>query len=351
MKIIITGGAGFIGCNAASRYLRAGHQVVAVDNLSRKGAARNLEWLRPQGQLDFLNLDIRDHRGISELFLEHRDADRILHLAAQVAVTTSIGCPRDDFETNALGTLNVLEAVRKARIFATLIYSSTNKVYGEMMDVPVIQRAGRYTWGTLPFGVSEDRNLDFHSPYGCSKGSADQYVIDYHRIYSLRTLVFRQSCIYGYRQLGSEDQGWVAWFMIGSKLGLPITIYGDGKQTRDILFIDDLLNAFDAAFAAGNDVWGRAYNVGGGPNNVLSLLDVVRFIEEKQQSVLPCNFSEWRPGDQKVFVSDIRKAEQDLGWSPRVSSSNGLELLYSWVCQNRGLFQEAEAGIESPANR
>jgi len=351
VKIIITGGAGFIGCNAASRYLRAGHQVVVVDNLSRKGAAQNLKWLRSQGQLDFHHLDIRDHRGICQLFLQHRNVDRILHLAAQVAVTASVAFPLDDFKTNALGTLNVLEAVRNAHIFAPLIYSSTNKVYGEMTDLPVIEEAGKYSYGQLPFGVSERRNLDFHSPYGCSKGSADQYVIDYHRIYGLRTTVFRQSCIYGYRQLGSEDQGWVAWFMIASKLGLPITVYGDGKQTRDILFIDDLLDAFDAAFTAEDGALGRVYNVGGGPHNVLSLRDVMRFIEEKQQSVLPCSFSDWRPGDQKVFVSDIRRAERDLAWRPRINAPRGLQLLYSWVCENLGMFREAEAGIASTAGR
>ena len=182
-------------------------------------------------------------------FARHRDADQVLHLAAQVAVTTSVTDPRSDFEVNALGTFNVLEAMRLAGMTAPILYSSTNKVYGEMTDVGVVEKDGRYSYRALPFGVPEDRNLDFHSPYGCSKGSADQYVIDYHRIYGLRTIVFRQSCIYGYRQFGAEDQGWVAWFMIATQLGRPITIYGDGKQVRDILFIDDLLDAYDAAFA------------------------------------------------------------------------------------------------------
>ena len=232
MKTIITGGAGFIGCNAASRYLRKGDNVVIVDNLSREGVHRNLDWLRGQGSFEFVQLDIRRGDELAKLFRKHRDADRVLHLAAQVAVTTSVTAPREDFEINALGTFNVLEAIREAGITAPILYSSTNKVYGEMTDVGVAEKNGRYGYQTLPTGVSEDRNLDFHSPYGCSKGSADQYVIDYHRIYGLRTIVFRQSCIYGYRQFGAEDQGWVAWFMIASQLGRPITVYGDGKQVR-----------------------------------------------------------------------------------------------------------------------
>ena len=201
---------------------------------------------------------------LAACFREHRDADQVLHLAAQVAVTTSVKNPREDFEINALGTFNVLEAMRQSGMRAPLIYSSTNKVYGEMTSVGTVERNGRYDYQSLPTGVSEEHNLDFHSPYGCSKGSADQYVIDYHRIYGMRTTVFRQSCIYGYRQFGAEDQGWVAWFMIASQLGRPITIYGDGKQVRDILFIDDLLDAYDAAFAAGDKAAGRAFNIGGG---------------------------------------------------------------------------------------
>ena len=338
MKMIITGGAGFIGSNAASRYLRRGYNVVVVDNLGREGVQKNLEWLRPQGSLDFVKLDIRNGEELARLFHQHRDADRVLHLAAQVAVTTSVVDPREDFEINALGTFNVLEAMRRAKMTAPILYSSTNKVYGEMTEVGVAEKDGRYGYQSLPFGVPEDRILDFHSPYGCSKGSADQYVIDYHRIYGLRTIVFRQSCIYGYRQFGAEDQGWVAWFMIASQLGRPITIYGDGKQVRDILFIDDLLNAYDAAFDAGDRVVGKAYNIGGGPGNVLSLLELVKYIEKRRGQKLPYSFSEWRPGDQKCFVSDIRRAQRELGWAPGTSCEQGLELLYDWVAQNHSLF-------------
>ena len=340
MKTIITGGAGFIGANAASRYLTRGDEVVVIDNLSRYGVEKNLEWLRPQGALEFIELDIRDGDRLARVFHQQRDADQVLHLAAQVAVTTSVRDPREDFEINALGTFNVLEALRLARMNAPILYSSTNKVYGEMTGVGVVEKDGRYAYQSAPFGVSEEHNLDFHSPYGCSKGAADQYVIDYHRIYGLRTIVFRQSCIYGYRQFGAEDQGWVAWFMIASQLGRPITIYGDGKQVRDILFIDDLLDAYDAAFARAAAVAGRVYNIGGGPENVLSLRELLTYIDKRRNSHLPFSSSDWRPGDQKVFVSDIRRAQAELGWSPKTGCMRGLELLYDWVGQNRPLFLE-----------
>ncbi len=340
MKIIITGGAGFIGSNAASRCLDRGDHVVIVDNLCREGVRKNLAWLRSKSSFEFAQLDVRDAAGMAQLFREHRDADRVLHLAAQVAVTTSVTDPRSDFEVNALGTFNVLEAMRLAGMNAPILYSSTNKVYGEMTDVGVVEKDGRYAYRSLPSGVPEDRNLDFHSPYGCSKGSADQYVIDYHRIYGLRTIVFRQSCIYGYRQFGAEDQGWVAWFMIATQLGRPFTIYGDGKQVRDILFIDDLLDAYDAAFARPDQAVGKAYNIGGGPQNVLSLLELVDYIEQRQQRKLSFGYADWRPGDQKVFVSDIRRAQAELNWAPAISCQKGLELLYNWVAENKQLFVE-----------
>jgi CDP-paratose 2-epimerase len=338
MKTIITGGAGFIGSNAASRYLRRGHKVVVIDNLCREGVQKNLDWLRPQGSLEFVRLDIRNGEELTRMMQEHRDADQVLHLAAQVAVTTSVTDPRHDFEVNALGSFNVLEAMRKSGMTAPLLYASTNKVYGEMTDVGVVENTGRYAYASLPGGVPEARNLDFHSPYGCSKGAADQYVIDYHRIYGLRTIVFRQSCIYGYRQFGAEDQGWVAWFMIAAQLGRPITIYGDGKQVRDILFVDDLLDAYDAAFAAGDKVIGKIYNIGGGPQNILSLLELLAYIEKRQDRKLLYEFDQWRPGDQKVFVSDIRRAYREIGWAPKTSCLRGLDLLYDWVAENKALF-------------
>jgi CDP-paratose 2-epimerase len=329
--------------------LADGDEVVLIDNLSRKGTNSNLEWLRQRGRLEFHHVDLRDADRLRRMFMEHRDADRVLHLAAQVAVTTSLTNPREDFDVNALGTFNVLEGMRQASIPAPLIYASTNKVYGEMADVLVEEREGRYSYAELPCGIPESRSLDFHSPYGCSKGSADQYVIDYSRIYGLRTIVFRQSCIYGYRQFGCEDQGWVAWFMIASQLGRSLSIYGDGKQVRDILFIEDLLDAYDTAFESADRVSGRAFNIGGGPENVLSLLDLVAFIEHKQDRILPCRFDAWRPGDQKVYVSDIRRAQTELGWTPKVNCERGLELLYEWIGLNLGIFDEIATEVESPA--
>lgn len=340
MKYIITGGCGFIGSNAASRYLRAGHELVVIDDLSRKGAEKNLSWLRSQGAFELARLDIRDGAAMAQLFRQHRDADRILHLAAQVAVTTSVADPRSDFEINALGTFNVLEGMRLAGVRAPIIYSSTNKVYGEMLALRIREKQGRYWYADTPEGISEDQPLDFHSPYGCSKGSADQYMLDYHRIYGLSTVVFRQSCIYGYRQFGAEDQGWLAWFMIASQLGHPLTIYGDGKQTRDVLFVDDLLDAYEAAFQAGPAVAGRAYNIGGGPENVLSLLDLVEFIERRSGQKLRCKMADWRPGDQKSFVSDIRRAQAELGWHPAIGTASGLNQLYDWVLENLKLFED-----------
>lgn len=340
MKIIITGGAGFIGSNAAARHIRRGDNVIVVDNLLRDGVGRNLEWLRTVGAFEFLKLDIRDAAAMNKLFAQHGDTDRVLHLAAQVAVTTSVIDPREDFDINALGTFNILEAMRRAGVKAPILYASTNKVYGEMTDLGVVESGGRYAYQNLPQGVPEDRTLDFHSPYGCSKGAADQYVIDYHRIYGLRTIVFRQSCIYGYRQFGAEDQGWVAWFMIASQLGRPITIYGDGKQVRDILFIDDLLDAYDLAFERAATTGGSVYNIGGGPNNVLSLLELLSYIGERQNRDVPRKFSDWRPGDQKIFVSDIRRAQQQLGWSPRITCREGLRLLYDWVGAHKELFAQ-----------
>lgn len=348
MKILITGGAGFIGSNAAMRALQLGDRVVVMDNLSRPGSRKNLAWLEAEsGALEFIDLDIRSAADVSAAFRVHRDADRVLHLAAQVAVTTSVDDPRTDFDVNAAGSLNVLEAMRAAGMTAPVLYSSTNKVYGQMDDLAVTEHHGCYSYARCPNGIAETRKLDFHSPYGCSKGAADQYFLDYYRIYGVPTIVFRQSCIYGYRQFGMEDQGWVAWFLIASRFNRPVTVYGDGKQVRDILFIDDLLDAYDAAFAAGSAVWGRVYNIGGGPQNVLSLLDLIAYIENQQKIHLHVTFADWRPGDQKVFVSDIRRAAAELAWKPRIGFRRGLCLLSDWVASNLNLFEDRLVGNAS----
>ena len=340
MNWLITGGAGFIGCNAASRFLKRGDRVTVLDNLSRKGTRSNLEWLRQQGgTLEFIEADIRDAAALERVFLR-REVDAVLHLAGQVAVTTSVERPREDFEINALGTFNVLEAVRLSGQKPALIYASTNKVYGGMTDISIVERHGRYAYAELPQGVPEDRLLDFHSPYGCSKGAADQYVRDYARIYGLRTVVFRQSCIYGCRQFGVEDQGWVAWFTIAAALGRPITIYGDGKQVRDVLFVEDLVRAYEMAADQMEKVSGQVYNIGGGPGHCMSLLELLAQLERMLGKPVPRTFGQWRPGDQPVFVCDISKAQEELGWAPAVGVEAGVRRLYEWVMANRDLFAE-----------
>lgn len=338
MKTIITGGAGFIGCNAAARSISRGERVVVIDDLSRVGSRANLEWLRTLGEFDFHRVDLRDDRLLAETISRHADVSRVLHLAGQVAVTTSVRDPRADFEVNALGTFNLLECVRTSAADAVVLYSSTNKVYGGLDHLRVVEEAEQYRYDQAPFGVSEAEPLDFHSPYGCSKGSADQYVRDYHRIYGLRTVVFRQSCIYGRRQFGVEDQGWVAWFAIAAQQRRPITIYGDGKQVRDVLFIDDLLDAYDAAFERSDTSSGRIYNIGGGPANAISLRQLIRHLEVAVGRPLAWSYQDWRPGDQRVFVSDIRRASTDLGWVPAISWVEGVTRLSRWVAENQVLF-------------
>lgn len=338
-QYLITGGAGFIGSNYVARLLERGEQVTVFDNLSRAGARLNLEWLRETyGERSF-KLVVGDVRDVKACQDAARDADVIIHLAAQVAVTTSVSKPREDFEINALGTFNMLEAARASGRKPAFLYASTNKVYGEMEDVPVIEQATRYAYASLPLGCPESQPLDFHSPYGCSKGAGDQYVRDYYRMYGIPSVVMRQSCIYGVRQFGIEDQGWVAWFVIAALLGRPITIYGDGKQVRDILFIDDLLDAYDAAFAQLDRSAGQVFNIGGGAENTLSIwMEFAPILEKLVGKPVPYRSNGWRPGDQKVYISDIRKAKSELGWAPRVGVQEGIRRLFDWVQANRSLF-------------
>lgn len=338
-KILVTGGAGFVGCNLVDSLLKDGHDVTVFDSLVRKGTEKNLEWLQGEprgGKLTFVKGDVRDAEATKKVTA---DADVIYHLAGQVAVTTSVVDPRNDFEVNALGTLNVLEGARASGKKPALVFTSTNKVYGECEEIPVVEEKTRHTYGNAPNGIDETQPLDFHSPYGCSKGAADQYVRDYGRIYDLPTVVFRMSCIYGPRQFGNEDQGWVAHFLIAAALGRPITIYGDGKQVRDILFVEDLVRAFKTAVDKIDVTRGRIYNIGGGPSNTLSVwAEFGELLGKLKGEPVPAKLDTWRPGDQKVYISDIRKAEREMGWKPQVDKETGIRRLWDWVLASRALF-------------
>ena len=336
---LITGGAGFIGSNYAARCLARGEKVVIFDNLSRRGADRNIEWLSDRFDRRAFELIREDIRNVAAIQDAAKGADKILHLAAQVAVTTSVTDPRTDFEINAGGTFNALEAARLSGRKPAFLYASTNKVYGGMDDVEVVELQTRYDYKDLPDGASELQPLDFHSPYGCSKGSGDQYVRDYHRIYDLPTIVFRQSCIYGTRQFGVEDQGWLAWFLIAAITGRPITIYGNGKQVRDVLFIEDLLDAYDAAFTHLDQSAGQVFNIGGGRENSISVwAEFGSLLENMLGKPIRTKNRDWRPGDQPVFISDIRKANDLLKWTPKVKLEQGIRRLYDWVKENQNLF-------------
>jgi CDP-paratose 2-epimerase len=336
---LITGGAGFIGSNYANRLIQRGERVTLYDNLSRAGAPRNLAWLKETFGEDGFKLIVGDVRDAALLAESAKDVDTIVHLAAQVAVTTSVVKPREDFEINALGTFNVMEAARLSERQPFVIYASTNKVYGGMDDVEVFEEPTRWRYKDLPFGCPESQPLDFHSPYGCSKGTGDQYVRDYHRIYGVNSVVMRQSCIYGPRQFGVEDQGWVAWFVIAAVTGRPLAIYGDGKQVRDLLHVYDLLDAYDAALANMDTVRGQVFNLGGGPSNVISIwTEFGPMLEKLAGHPIEITRGDWRPGDQKVFVADIRKAGQVLGWAPKYDVEKGVNQLFEWVKENRQLF-------------
>lgn len=338
-KFVVTGGAGFIGCNTVERLLRDGHEVIVIDNLSRKGTESNLAYLQRQGDFAFVRADLRDAEAVEAVFKNHSGIDTVIHLAGQVAVTTSVKDPREDFEINALGTFNVLEGIRLSGQKPLVIYSSTNKVYGGMEHIVIDELEDRYVYRDYPLGIPETELLDFHSPYGCSKGAADQYVRDYHRIYGIPTVVMRQSCIYGYRQFGVEDQGWVAWFVIAAVLGKDISIYGDGKQVRDVLFVEDLVEAYLMAAANVEKVAGKIFNVGGGPQFTMSVWrEFGPMIEEALGRKIPVTYGEWRPGDQPCYVSDIRKVKAELGWEPKVSVQEGVHRLVKWVSDNQHLF-------------
>jgi CDP-paratose 2-epimerase len=334
-RILVTGGAGFVGSNLVSNLLTDKFDVIVFDALLRHGSQDNIAWLqkRPQkSRLQVVNGDVRNFEAIQAAVAQ---ADIIFHLAGQVAVTSSISDPRTDFEINALGTLNLLEAVRLSGRRPTVIFSSTNKVYGGMEDLAIVEERDRYCLRDLPNGIPESQPLNLHSPYGCSKGTADQYVRDYARVYNLPTVVFRLSCIYGPRQFGTEDQGWIAHFINSAFNRRPITIYGNGKQVRDVLFVEDLVRAFRLAADNIDSVAGQVFNVGGGPSNTISVwAEFGELLAELAGRKLEVSFADWRPGDQLCYVSDIRKVAERLEWRPTTDIKTGIRQLCEWAVEN-----------------
>jgi CDP-paratose 2-epimerase len=336
---LITGGAGFIGTNLADALLSEGKSVIIYDNLSRDGVEKNLQWLRTKHSAN-LRIEIADIRDAEALQAAVNSADAIYHFAAQVAVTTSCIDPLMDFEVNARGTLNLLEAIRHSEKQPPLVFTSTNKVYGGLEDLKVILKADRYEPedpAIAGSGVSESRNIDFHSPYGCSKGTADSYILDYARTFGLKAVVFRMSCIYGPHQFGTEDQGWIAHFLISALEGKPLTIYGDGKQVRDVLYVADLIQAMKIAQDDMERLTGSAFNIGGGVENTISLLELLKIIEDMQGEPIDVEFGDWRAGDQRYYVSDIQKFRAAGNWAPQVNAYQGIESLYHWLAEFRNI--------------
>ncbi len=345
-QICVTGGAGFVGCNLVARLLEdSDAQVTVFDNLSRRGVEHNLGWLQSlpgRGRVRFVRGDVRDAAAVAEAT---RGANEIYHLAAQVAVTSSVDDPRSDFEVNARGTVNVLEAARKSGKRPLVFFTSTNKVYGGLESVGVHEDGLSYRADDPLFcGANEATMLDFHSPYGCSKGAADQYVRDYARIYDLPTIVFRMSCIAGPRQFGNEDQGWVAHFLYAALAGKPLTIYGNGRQVRDILHVDDLVEGILAACAHLDTTAGQIYNVGGGMQQSASVLEVLSMIERLTGAEPRCGYAGVRPGDQPLYISDIAKIEAHTGWRPRRSLETTVEDIHAFWQTHREVILELTGG-------
>jgi len=335
--VLITGGAGFIGSNLADRFASEGHDVLVYDALARPGVDRNLEWLkhRHPSKISAVIADVRDEAAVAAAA---SDAQAVFHMAAQVAVTTSLADPRLDFEINIRGTLNLLDALRKRGEPVPFVFASTNKVYGDLADVDLEMTNDAYVPRNPSVrnnGVSEARPLDFHTPYGCSKGAADQYVLDYARSYGIPTCVLRMSCIYGQRQMGTEDQGWVAHFLIRAIEGQPITIYGDGCQVRDILNISDAVDAYAAAWRRINAVQGRAFNLGGGPSNAISLRQLLIHIEDIIGHPIDTVYSDWRAGDQRYYVSDIRQITREFELKSPMPWRKGVAELAQWLREER----------------
>jgi CDP-paratose 2-epimerase len=335
--VLITGGAGFIGCNIADRLAAEGHDIIVYDALARPGVETNLVWLKERhgGRISSIAADIRDE---AELGRAAREAKAVFHMAAQVAVTTSFSGPREDFEINLQGTLNLLEALREKADSTPVVFASTNKVYGDLADIDFRLEDGHYIPAdaqVAEFGIDESRPLDFHTPYGCSKGGADQYVLDYARSYGLRAAVLRMSCIYGMRQMGTEDQGWVAHFLISALQDEPITVYGDGYQVRDILDVENAVEAYLSAWRRIDQVRGQVFNLGGGPANAISLRELLDYMSGLLGKEIDLRFSGWRAGDQRFFVADSRRAQKALGLSKAVPWKQGVARLADWLRESR----------------
>lgn len=331
--VLVTGGCGFIGCNLADHLAERGNRVLVLDNLARTGVRENAQWLKSRHG-DQVTITVADIREPIPVIDAVREARAVLHLAAQVAVTDSVTDPAADFEINARGTLNVLEAVRLHNSAAPVIFASTNKVYGRLIEDSEIALAGRRytpTSDLIAGGISENAPLDFYSPYGCSKGTADQYVHDYARVFGLQTVVMRMSCIYGPRQFGTEDQGWIAHFLLSAIRGNPLTIYGDGHQVRDALHVADAAGAWLTALDHIALARGRVFNLGGGAANAISLLELIDRITDLTGRKVAYRFADWRPGDQPWYVTDTRALSAALGWKPQVSLAEGLRSLHSWL--------------------
>jgi CDP-paratose 2-epimerase len=345
--VLVTGGAGFIGSNLADRLASEGHDVIVYDALSREGVQTNLNWLvqRHGDRIEPIIADIRDEARLADAAAR---AKVVFHMAAQVAVTTSLSDPREDFAINIASTLGLLEALRNRAPETPLIFASTNKVYGDLVDLDFVLEGDAYR-PTDPeiraHGISETRPLDFHTPYGCSKGAADQYVLDYARSFGLRTAVLRMSCIYGQRQMGTEDQGWVAHFLIRALESKPITLYGDGHQVRDILDVSDAVGAYLAAWRNIDAVSGQAFNLGGGQDNAVSLKLLLGYIGELLGRDVSLAFADWRAGDQRYFVADTRAAEAALGLGPKVDWHSGVAALARWLADARGI--NAPIGVKT----
>ena len=337
MKILITGGCGFSGSNIAYKVLKNNRdELFILDNLYRAGSLKNLKWLKENGKFTFFKADVRFNNQVKKI-IKKVSPDVVFHLAGQVAMTTSIDNPRLDFEINTLGTFNMLEAIRKLCPECIFIYSSTNKVYGSLDGIEYKELEKRYVAEKFKDGFSESMPIDFHSPYGCSKGAADQYVLDYSRLYNLRTVVFRHSSIYGSRQFSTYDQGWIGWFCakaIEASKGIlkePFTISGNGKQVRDLLFVDDMVNLYLLAVDKIDKIKCNAFNIGGGMQNSLSLLELFDILEHKLKVKLDYIQLPWRYSDQKIFVADIRKINNMCGWLPRINKLEGIGNVLEWL--------------------